>query len=129
MIEIINTPLNALRVLVIEDDAIIGMMYTDVLEEMGHVVCAVEATEESAVAAAAKYEPDLMIVDAGLRDGSGVLAVEEILRGGFVPHVFVSGDVASVLAVRPGAIVIQKPFRDPDLASAIQRALAKVLST
>jgi len=115
----------ALRVLVMEDNAIIGMLFAELLAEMGHAVCAIEATKEAAVAAAARYEPDLMIVDAALSDGSGLAAVAEILRGGFIPHVFVSGDTASVLAAKPGAIVLQKPFRDPDLARAIQRALSK----
>jgi len=50
--------------------------------------------------------------------------IEKILRAGSVPHVFVSGDVVSVRAVRPDAIVLQKPFRDQDLARAIQRALS-----
>jgi DNA-binding response OmpR family regulator len=90
---------------------------------MGYDVCAVEATEAGAVAAAARCNPDLMIVEARLRDGSGVSAVEEILRAGWVPHVFVSGETSSVHALSPGAIVIQKPFRDIDLDHAIQRAL------
>jgi FixJ family two-component response regulator len=65
-----------------------------------------------------------MIVDARLRDGSGVTAVEEILRTGWIPHVFISGAATSTIqALRPGAIVIQKPFRDIDLDRAIQRAL------
>lgn len=120
-----HAPFQALRVLVMEDNAIIGMLFADVLAEMGHVVCAIEATKEAAVAAAARYEPDLMIVDAALSDGSGLAAVDEILRSGFIPHVFVSGDTAPVLAAKPNAIVLQKPFRDPDLASAIQCAMAQ----
>jgi CheY-like chemotaxis protein len=124
----IKAPLRALRVLVVEDNAIIGMLYAELLAEMGHAVCAIEATETDAVTAAGHYKPDLMIVDAALDEGSGVSAVEEILRTGFVPHVFVSGNAAAVQALRPGAIVIQKPFQDPDLARAIQRALAATLS-
>jgi two-component system, response regulator PdtaR len=115
-----------LRVLVMEDDALIGMLFADVLAEMGHDVCAVEATEAGAVAAAARCSPELMIVDARLGKGSGISAVEEILRTGFVPHVFVSGDTASVRERRPDAVVIQKPFRESDLALAIQRALDDV---
>ncbi|MGL4964058.1 MAG: hypothetical protein ACRC67_22700, partial [Inquilinus sp.] len=53
----------------------------------------------------------------------GVAAVETILRTGPVPHVFVSGDSSSVQALRPDAVVMQKPFREADLARAIQRAL------
>jgi CheY-like chemotaxis protein len=120
--------MNALRVLVVEDDPLIGMLLADILSEMGYQVSAVEATEAGAVATAARGRPDLMIVDAGLREGSGVSAVEKILRNGFIPHVFVSGAIAAIQAQRPGAIVIQKPFRDVDLARAIEQAFAAVPS-
>ena len=118
-----NESMKALRVLVVEDEILIGMLLADALGAMGYEVCAIEATEIGAVAAAARCNPDLMIVDARLRDGSGVSAVEEILRTGWVPHVFVSGETSTIQALRPGAIVIQKPFRDMDLGRAIQRAL------
>lgn len=116
-------PMKALRVLVVEDEILIGMLLADTLGAMGYEVCAIEATETGAVAAAARCNPDLMIVDARLRDGSGVSAVEEILRTGWVPHVFISGETSTILALRPGAIMIQKPFRDIDLNRAIRRAL------
>ena len=115
--------MTALRVLVVEDDILIGMLLADTLGAMGYDVCAIEATETGAVAAAARCNPDLMIVDARLRDGSGVSAVQKILRAGWIPHVFVSGEISTIQALRPGAIVIQKPFRDIDLDRAIQRAL------
>lgn len=115
--------MKALRVLVIEDDALIGMLFADVLMAMGHDVCAIESTEAGAVTAAARYRPDLMIVDAGLRGGNGVSAVDEILRTGFIPHVFISAEISRILALKPEAIVIEKPCRDVDLERAIQRAL------
>lgn len=115
-------PVKGLRVLLIEDNALIGALYADVLAEMGHSVCATETTEADAVRAAAQHKPDLMIVDASLGEGSGIAAVQEILRGGFIPHVFVGGNIDGVKASMPGAIVIQKPFREPELALAIQRA-------
>jgi CheY-like chemotaxis protein len=123
MAEEVKASLKALRVLVMEDNALIAMLYVDLLTQMGHTVCAIEATETEAVAAARIYKPDLMIVDAALGEGTGVSAVEEILRGRFVPHVFVSGDTALVRALTSSAIVLQKPFRDLDLARAIQNAL------
>ena len=66
--------MTALRVLVVEDEMLIGMLLADMLEARGYDVCAVEATETGAVTAAARYNPGLMIVDARLRDGSGVAA-------------------------------------------------------
>lgn len=45
--------MKALNVLVVADDALIGMLFADALAAMGHDVCAIEATEADAVAAAA----------------------------------------------------------------------------
>ena len=72
--------------------------------------------------AAVRCRPDLVIVDAQLREGNGVSAVEQILRTGFVPHLFISGDIKKVLARRPDAVAIAKPFHEPELVQAIQRA-------
>ena len=101
--------MNALNVLVAEDDAVIAELLADVIAELGHKVCAIESTEAGAVSAAARHRPDLMIVDAQLGRGSGIAAVEAILRSGPVPHIFVSGNIAKVLALRPGAVALQKP--------------------
>jgi CheY-like chemotaxis protein len=109
--------------MVVEDEAVVALLLAEVLEAMGHEVCAIEATEAGAVAAAAGCRPDLMIVDARLGQGSGVAAVEQIQRTSLVPHVFVSGDLSRIRKLKPGAVMIQKPFREADLASAIQRAL------
>jgi CheY-like chemotaxis protein len=118
--------MKALRVLVIEDDALIAMLLSELLAGMGHDVCATAGTEAEAVSAATRYDPNLMIVDARLGRGSGVSAVEEILKAGAVAHVFVSGDAESVWRRRPDAIVIRKPFRETELARAIDMALAAV---
>lgn len=111
-----------LRILVVEDDVLIGMLLADMLGEMGHVVCSIEATEANAITAAALHKPDMMIVDVRLHVGNGISAMEHILRTNFVPHVCVSGDVHGVLKSRPGAIVIEKPFTELMLARAIERA-------
>ena len=114
-----------LRVLVIEDEAIIGMLLEQVLIGMGHDVCGVAATEAEAVAMAAESRPDLLIVDAGLRDGSGVAAVAEIVRTGFIPHIFITGDIAGVRALTPDATVLEKPFLESDLV----RTIAQLFQT
>jgi DNA-binding response OmpR family regulator len=112
---------------VVEDDALIGMLVAEILAGMGHDVCAIEATEADAVPAAVRCRPDLMIVDAGSSDGSGVSAVEEIPRTGPVPHLFISA--ARVQASRPGAAALQKPFLAFDLVRAMQRALGAAVDS
>ena len=116
--------MKALRVLVIEDDALIAMLLAELLAGMGHEVCATATSEAEAVIAATCYAPDLMIVDAGLGQGSGVSAVEEILRAGPLAHVFISGDADRVRVRKPDAVVVRKPFREAELARAIDLVLA-----
>ena len=116
--------MKALRTLVVEDDAMIGGLLAETLEGLGHAVCAVETNVAKAVAAASQWRPDLMIVDVGLSEASGIAAVKEILRSGFVPHVFVTEDALSGVSLGPDTVLIRKPFRVSDLDQAIQRALA-----
>src|SRR5260370_1251513 len=73
-----------------------------------------------------RKRPDLMIVDGGLGRGSGVSAVEEILRAGPLAHLFVSGNAERVQTRQPDAVVVRKPFREAELARAIDMALAAV---
>jgi two-component system, response regulator PdtaR len=114
--------MKALRVLVVEDNAIIGMLLAEMLAEMGYAVCGVETSEAEAVAAAARCRPDVMIVDARLGDGSGVAAMRAILLNGPMPHLFISGAVVEVDS--PDAVVLQKPFHEQQLARAMERVLA-----
>ncbi|MDQ2762230.1 MAG: response regulator [Pseudomonadota bacterium] len=113
--------MKALRILIVEDDALIGDLLAEMLTGMGHRVCAIEATETGAVLAASQHRPDLMIVDARLARGTGVSAVETILRTEPVPYLFISG--GRIDAARSDAVVLQKPFREPDLVRAIERTL------
>lgn len=113
-----------LNILVVEDDIMIGMLLSDMLTGLGHSVCAVERTEAGAVAAAARFQPDLMIVDIHLKVGNGIAAVETVLRDRDIPHVFVTGDRYGTQRRPPGDIVIEKPFREVDLLEAIARATA-----
>ena len=118
------TDSRALRIMVVEDDAINATLLAEVLEDMGHIVCAIEDTETGAVATAARCVPDLIIMDAVLGDGSGIAAIKTILRSGASPHLCVSGDLSQVAALYPSTPMLQKPFRISDLALAIERAVA-----
>ena len=115
----------ALCILVVEDEAIIGMLLSEVLAGMGHRVCAVVASEDEAVEAAALHLPDMLIVDSGLAAGNGLSAVDTILATRFVPHVFTTGNALKVRLLKPGAVVLEKPFHEAELADAIALALSR----
>jgi two-component system, response regulator PdtaR len=117
--------MSKLSILIVEDEAIIGMLLSEVLVGMGHAVIGVAATEAGAIALAAEYLPDLLIVDAGLTSGNGIAAVDTILVTRFVPHLFTTGDALRVKLLKPDAIVLEKPFHENELAAAITCALAQ----
>ena len=104
-------------------------MLAKTLKGLGHGVCAVETNVAKAVAAASHWRPDFMIVDVGLGEESGLVAVKEILRSKFVPHVFVTGNAVRGMPSGPDTVLIQKPFRVSDLERAIQTALTTALAS
>ncbi len=114
-----------LSILIIEDEAIIGMLLSEVLVGMGHSVIGVVGTESAAITLAAEYKPDLLIVDAGLTSGNGISAVDAIIANRFVPHLFTTGNVLKVRLVKPDAIILEKPFHEAELIEAIDIALAQ----
>jgi len=113
-----------IRILLVEDEPLISIYFAELLEEMGHEVCSIETTETSAVAAADRLKPDLLIVDVHLREGTGLHAVSTILKTGFVPHIYTTGDRTISGELTAGAIVLQKPFLDAALTQAISAAMA-----
>jgi DNA-binding response OmpR family regulator len=119
--------MKALSILIVEDDLLIGVLLTDMLEGMGHDVCGVETSESSAVDAALQNRPDLMIVDARLGNGSGIAAVKRISAVVNIPHIFVSGDRISIEGA--STFALQKPFSQRDLERAIKGTMDTAAET
>ncbi len=117
--------MKALRTLVVEDDAMIGGLLAETLEGLGHTVCAVKRNVADAMAAASHWRPDLMIVDVGLGEASGIAAVKEILRAAGLSRMCSSRAISlRGMSLGSETVLIQKPFRVSDLERAIQRAFA-----
>ena len=117
-------PPTALRILLVEDNDMIGVLLSDMLEGLGHTICATARTETDAVAAAIHHLPDLLIVDVKLKQGTGISAVERIMRVRPFRHFFITGE--GTHAVTSEAIVLQKPFREAELIQAIEQAAAPI---
>ena len=111
------------RILIAEDDTLIAMFLEELLEAMGHEVCAAVCDQAEVIAAAAQHAPDLLIIDEGLREGSGMAAVADILKTRFMPHIYATGSAHRVLMHHPDAIVLLKPYTVQALSRAIERAL------
>ena len=116
--------MQSLRVLVIEDDALIALMLAEVLRDMGHLVCATARTPAEAIAAARQENPDLVLSDVKLRDGSGIDAVEEIRPQQAGPTYVHDRRPGGPEIALPAAVAIRKPFSQDSLAKAIEKASA-----
>src|SRR5687767_13689235 len=81
----------ALKILVVEDESIIGWALRDLLEDMGHEVVDIVSSGATAVAAAAEHQPQLVFMDINLGRGmSGIDAAELIASQGPARTIFVS---------------------------------------
>jgi CheY-like chemotaxis protein len=109
------------RVLVIEDEVIVGMLLEDMLDELGCEVAAVSTHIEEAVQLARTLDIDLAILDVNL-GGKQSFPVADVLKNRGVPFMFATGYGAQIL--KPpysGTPTLQKPFQLDDL----QRMLAQ----
>ena len=113
-------------VLIIEDEPIISMDLSNIVEEMGHSVQAVVTTRKEAVAAAKKTSPGLILADIQLADNSsGIDAVGEILERVQSPVIFITAYPERLLTgERPEpTFLVTKPFAADSVKATIAQAL------
>jgi CheY-like chemotaxis protein len=113
----------ARRVLIIDDDPMLCLLLDEMLTQMGNGVCGSASSEAVALELAARLKPDLLIVDAWLGEDNGIETAGKILASGYIPHLFMSGNIQKLRQLRPDAVTLEKPFKEPALALAIQSAL------
>jgi DNA-directed RNA polymerase specialized sigma24 family protein len=118
----------ATRVLIIEDEPLIAMDLESIVEDLGHHVVGVARAKRQAIALASERQPELILADIQLADGSsGIDAVNEILGGTTKPVVFITGHPGIYLgsaANRPEpAFLLQKPFSPDAVRAAVSQAL------
>jgi len=78
------------RVLIIDDDASFRIGAARLLADHGYVVVATAATLAEARTAYRRTEPDALLVDVRLPDGSGMTLAEELHRGPSPPRVLLT---------------------------------------
>jgi CheY-like chemotaxis protein len=105
----------AKRLLVVEDEMLIGMLLEDMLTDMGHTVCAVVPRLKDALTAVEKQTFDAAILDVHLQ-GESAFPVAEALKARGIPFVFATGYGERGLPENyRGQPVLQKPFSKDDL--------------
>jgi two-component system, response regulator PdtaR len=113
-----------LRLLIAEDDELVVLGLTLVIEQLGYTVCGIARTASEAVTLAELHHPDLALVDVALADGSnGLSAAREISGRLGIPVVVCSAHATAADALAAGASrFLMKPFGIDALAEAVLTA-------
>lgn len=115
-------------VLIVEDEFLIADMLSDMVADMGMIVCGVADTADGAVMSAAQALPDVVLMDVRLKgQKDGVDAALAIYGARACPVVFITGsrEPATVQRIRndhPAALLF-KPLNQ----SALRLVLEKLL--
>lgn len=113
--------------LIIEDEYLIARAIQDGLEDLGFTSFGFARSEDAAVLGADAGRIDLITADIRLLPGDGLKAVEAICARREIPVIFITG-YAAELEDRldksvPRSVVIEKPFKPPELAAAVRQVL------
>lgn len=112
------------RILVVEDEALISVMVTDMLSELGILVVGPAATISAAIILAERETIDAAILDVNVR-GERIDPVAEILFAREVPVLFATGYGEVKLASGRSAPVIDKPYTQEKLIRGLAAALGR----
>lgn len=122
-----------LRVLIVEDDAIVTSFLQSIVTSAGGEVAGTAASGHAAIGLAHSIRPDIVIMDIGLPGMNGIDAAAVIRAREPLPIVFISGqNVEAAVARRLGGLsgvgFLLKPFGAIELCDALLRAYVSSLA-
>lgn len=106
--------------LIIDDNMIVSRAIQDRLSSLGFHSFDQTWTEELAVAAAARREPDLVVVGDSVETGSALSAARRIAKQRSIPILMITADPGRLLQRIPK----DTPFDGPFLLNEIEAAVA-----
>jgi DNA-binding response OmpR family regulator len=109
-----------LKILIVEDEALVAMLIEDVLADLGHEVIGIGGRLDQALKLAEEAPADFAIVDLNL-NGARTYGIAEVLRRRGVPFIFATGYGADGVEPEWSSVrVLPKPFEPHQLAAAIE---------
>ncbi|HEX2971951.1 MAG TPA: response regulator [Tepidisphaeraceae bacterium] len=122
-------PRSSLRVLVVEDDTLVGMGLKAQLQKMGHTVVGHAATADEAVEMFRQEQPDLVLMDIRLDGADGIDLAAQLLKERRCPMIIISAYSDSALIERAGNAgvfgYLIKPVQDKTLEAQIEIAIGR----
>jgi len=124
----VPAPLSGLRILVLEDEALIALDVDQLCRDHGAEDVILAANLREAQQAAEPY--DVAIIDVML-DGEPTLDFARSIEAAGVPFVFASGydQLDELFAGFPGVQLVSKPYSGEDLVEAVVASVRKLASS
>lgn len=116
------TALEGLRVLVVEDEPVVAMYLEDLLEALGCATIGPASRLADGLALAEEGGFDVAILDINL-GGERSTPIARMLRDRGVPFAFASGYGAPPEGFGEGVPMIEKPYREAQVAGALEQLL------
>lgn len=116
-----------MRLLVVEDEALVAMEIETILESLGYDVIGVADTLADALALREAGQPMLALVDMQLANGESGLEIAAALRAHGTHSLFVTGNCPGDAGVDLAIGCLHKPFNDRGLMNAVDAARAVML--
>jgi CheY-like chemotaxis protein len=114
-----------LRILVVEDEVLIRMLFEDMLADLGHMIEAQAGRIEEAIDLAQRCPCDAAILDVHL-NGIEVYPVADVLAERGIPFLFATGYSGAELPERfRGRPSMQKPFQADQLQNVLLRIVLR----
>jgi len=117
------------RIIIADDDPIIRMDLTAMLQELGHQVIAAVENGDAAWRLAQSLKPDLVILDVMMPGMDGLQAAARISSQRLAPVLLLTAYSEAPMveqAIRAGVLAyLVKPFRKQELQPAVEIALAR----
>lgn len=116
--------LSKLRILVVEDEALVAMDIEAMIEIAGHVAVGLADDHDSASELADETGPDLALVDVQLSQGDSGIDVAQSLRERGVPVIFATGNCPAERGMGLALGCLHKPYSYEAMAATLDIALA-----
>jgi DNA-binding response OmpR family regulator len=114
------------RILVVEDEAMVAMYLEAVLDDMGIQVVGPAPTIEDGLRLLDGGRIDAALVDVNLGNGGQGYAIAEVLAARDIPFAFVTGYGAGALQGRyTDQAILHKPFRAHDIEDVVRALLSR----
>ncbi|MGE7472259.1 PAS domain S-box protein [Bosea sp. NPDC003192] len=115
-----------LTVLAVDDDALVLMNTTALLEDLGHRVIEASSGQEALAALEGGETIDLLITDHAMPQMTGAQLIAEVgERWPALPVILATGYADLPAGARPGVLRLNKPFWQADLEKAVCAAMAR----